>query len=73
MTGQEHTIPSPCQDYAEQELDLNEYLIAHRASTFFLRAQGNSMQDVGLYDGACLSWSTPSRRSTTTWLSRSAI
>jgi len=47
-------FPSPCQDYAEQELDLNEYLIAHRASTFFLRAQGNSMQDVGLYDGDLL-------------------
>lgn len=47
-------FPSPCQDYAEQELNLNEYLIAHRASTFFLRAQGNSMQDAGLYDGDLL-------------------
>lgn len=45
---------SPCQDYAEQELDLNEYLIAHRASTFFLRTQGDSMQDIGLYDGDLL-------------------
>ena len=47
-------FPSPCQDYVEQELDLNDYLIAHRASTFFLRAQGNSMQDIGLYDGDLL-------------------
>jgi DNA polymerase V len=43
-----------CQDYAEQELDLNEHLITHRASTFFLRAQGSSMQDIGLYDGDLL-------------------
>lgn len=47
-------FPSPCQDYAEQELDLNEHLITHRASTFFLRAEGNSMQDIGLYDGDLL-------------------
>lgn len=47
-------FPSPCQDYAEQELDLNEHLITHRASTFFLRAQGSSMQDIGLYDGDLL-------------------
>jgi DNA polymerase V len=47
-------FPSPCQDYAEQELDLNEHLITHRASTFFLRAEGSSMQDIGLYDGDLL-------------------
>jgi len=47
-------FPSPCQDYAEQELDLNEYLVTHKASTFFLRTEGSSMQDFGLYDGDLL-------------------
>nr|WP_275935300.1 translesion error-prone DNA polymerase V autoproteolytic subunit [Entomohabitans teleogrylli] len=44
-------FPSPAQDYVEAELDLNEYCIRHRASTFFVRAIGNSMTDIGLYSG----------------------
>lgn len=44
-------FPSPAQDYVEKELDLNELCIRRRASTFFVRASGNSMQDLGLYDG----------------------
>lgn len=43
-----------CQDYAEKELDLNEILITHRGSPFILRLDGNSMQDIGLYDGDLL-------------------
>lgn len=44
-------FPSPAQDYVEKELDLNELCIRRRASTFFVRASGNSMQDLGLFDG----------------------
>ncbi len=44
-------FPSPAQDYVEKELDLNELCIRRRASTFFVRASGNSMQELGLYDG----------------------
>ncbi|CUU26271.1 translesion error-prone DNA polymerase V autoproteolytic subunit [Duffyella gerundensis] len=44
-------FPSPAQDYVEKELDLNELCIRRRASTFFVRASGNSMQELGLFDG----------------------
>lgn len=44
-------FPSPAQDYVEKELDLNELCIRRRASTFFVRASGFSMQDLGLCDG----------------------
>ncbi|WP_425047087.1 translesion error-prone DNA polymerase V autoproteolytic subunit [Pantoea agglomerans] len=41
----------PAADYVESELDLNELCIRRRASTFFVRASGNSMQELGLCDG----------------------
>lgn len=44
-------FPSPAQDYVEKELDLNELCIRRRASTFFVRASGNSMEELGLFDG----------------------
>ena len=44
-------FPSPAQDYVEKELDLNELCIRRRASTFFVRASGSSMEDLGLFDG----------------------
>ncbi|MEN4610325.1 translesion error-prone DNA polymerase V autoproteolytic subunit [Pantoea agglomerans] len=44
-------FPSPAQDYIEKELDLNELCIRRRASTFFVRASGSSMQELGLCDG----------------------
>ena len=44
-------FPAPAPDYAEKEPDLNELCIRRRASTFFVRASGNSMQDLGLFDG----------------------
>lgn len=44
-------FPSPAQDYVEKELDLNELCIRRQASTFFVRASGSSMQDLGLFDG----------------------
>lgn len=44
-------FPSPAEDYTEDELDLNAYCIRHPASTFFVRAIGDSMQDMGLQSG----------------------
>lgn len=47
-------FPSPAQDYVESELDLNEYCIQRRNSTYFVRALGNSMTDIGLHSGDLL-------------------
>lgn len=44
-------FPSPAQDYVEKEHGLNELCIRRRASTFLVRASGNSMWDFGLCDG----------------------
>ncbi|ECW3653263.1 translesion error-prone DNA polymerase V autoproteolytic subunit [Salmonella enterica] len=47
-------FPSPAADYTESELDLNEYCIQRRSSTYFVRAIGNSMRDMGLHSGDLL-------------------
>ena len=41
-------FPSPAEDYLQEEIDLNEYLIANPASTFILRVNGNSMTKAGI-------------------------
>jgi DNA polymerase V len=43
-------FPSPADDHIEAELDLNEYLIEHPSTTFFVRAKGDSMQEAGIFD-----------------------
>jgi len=47
-------FPSPAQDYVEAELDLNQYCISRPSSTYFVRAIGNSMTDIGLHSGDLL-------------------
>lgn len=42
-------FPSPADDYVEKSLDLNELLIQKPASTFFVRAQGESMLGAGIH------------------------
>lgn len=42
-------FPSPAQDYIEQTLDLNELCIKRPAATFFVRVDGDSMIDAGIY------------------------
>lgn len=44
-------FPSPCADYADSELDLNDYCIRKKSATYFVRAIGNSMTDIGLHSG----------------------
>ena len=47
-------FPSPADDYLDKKLDLNEYLIKHPASTFFVRVAGDSMIDAGIHSGDIL-------------------
>ena len=44
-------FPSPAADYVESGLDLNDYLVKHRAATFIFDVCGDSMCGVGIYDG----------------------
>ncbi len=47
-------FPSPADDFVERKLDLNEYLIKHPAATFFVRATGDSMKNIGIHSGDLL-------------------
>ena len=43
-------FPSPADDYMEENIDLNEYLIRNPFSTFFIRVKGDSMMNSGIQD-----------------------
>lgn len=43
-------FPSPAQDFVERKLDLNGLCIKHPQATFFVRVQGDSMFDAGIYN-----------------------
>jgi len=47
-------FPSPADDYVEVGIDLNDQLIRHPTSTFFLRVSGDSMIGAGIHDGDLL-------------------
>lgn len=47
-------FPSPADDFVDTNLDLNEYLVKSPASTFFVRAAGDSMIGAGIYSGDIL-------------------
>ena len=47
-------FPSPATDYVEDDIDLNTHLIKNIPSTFLIRAQEKSMNNVGIYDGDLL-------------------
>ncbi|MCK4503836.1 MAG: translesion error-prone DNA polymerase V autoproteolytic subunit [Desulfuromonadales bacterium] len=47
-------FPSPASDYCERKLDLNELCIKKPAATYFVRAQGDSMLDAGIFSGDIL-------------------
>lgn len=44
-------FPSPADDHAEKKLDLNDYLIGQKETTFFVRIKGDSMIDASIHDG----------------------
>lgn len=47
-------FPSPADDYLDRKLDLNEHLIRHPASTFFVKVKGDSMIGAGINSGDML-------------------
>ena len=47
-------FPSPATDYVEDDIDLNTHLIKNVPSTFLIRVQGKSMENVEIHDGDLL-------------------
>ena len=47
-------FPSPATDYVEDDIDLNTHLIKNIPSTFLIRVQGKSMNNVKINDGDLL-------------------
>lgn len=47
-------FPSPADDHVDRKLDLNEHLIRRPAATYFVRADGDSMRDAGIFSGDLL-------------------
>jgi DNA polymerase V len=47
-------FPSPADDYLERRLDLNEHVVKHPSATYYVRAQGDSMEQLGIHDGDLL-------------------
>jgi len=47
-------FPSPAESYAECSLDINDYLVPNPASTFFVKVNGESMNDYGINSGDLL-------------------
>lgn len=47
-------FPSPADDYAEEPLNIGDYLVTQPAATFYVRASGKSMVNAGILDGALL-------------------
>jgi DNA polymerase V len=47
-------FPSPADDYLESSLRLEQFLVPHPASTFFVRVKGESMTGAGIFSGDIL-------------------
>lgn len=47
-------FPSPASDYLQQSLDLNQLCIKSPAATYFVRADGESMIEAGIFPGDIL-------------------
>lgn len=47
-------FPSPADDHLEGALDLNDHLIKHPAASYFVRAEGDSLINKGIYSGDLL-------------------
>jgi DNA polymerase V len=47
-------FPSPASEFPDKHLDLNEYLIQHPASTFFVKVIGDSMTGSNIHEGDIL-------------------
>lgn len=47
-------FPSPAEDFNEERLDIRAYLVKNPSATFFARVTGDSMRDMGIFDGDLL-------------------
>jgi DNA polymerase V len=47
-------FPSPAEDLGAKRIDLTQVLITHPQATYFLRASGHSMVEVGIFDNDIL-------------------
>ena len=47
-------FPSPAENYIDEKLDLNRYLIKNKESSFFVRVSGDSMINVGIFNNDIL-------------------
>lgn len=47
-------FPSPAEDFTDRKIDLNQALIKNPSATFFCRVDGDSMKDMGIFDGDLL-------------------
>lgn len=47
-------FPSPADDHLDQALDLNCHLISNPAASYFVRAEGDSLKDMGICSGDLL-------------------
>lgn len=43
-------FPSPADDFLEEQLDLNRWLITNPPATFYAHVEGDSMRDLGILD-----------------------
>lgn len=47
-------FPSPADDHLDADINLHAHVVKHPAATFFVRAEGDSMQGDGIHDGDLL-------------------
>lgn len=47
-------FPSPAEDLGAQRIDLTQLLVVHAQATYFLRASGQSMIELGIFDNDIL-------------------
>lgn len=47
-------FPSPAADHTRKRIDLNEHLIRNGEATFIFKVKGDSMIDIGIYEGDAL-------------------
>ena len=44
-------FPSPAADHTQKRIDLNDHLLINRDASFLFRVAGDSMIDVGIFEG----------------------
>lgn len=47
-------FPAPGDDQVERVLDINDLVVKHPATTFFVRVEGDSMEGAGIFGGDVL-------------------